>query len=59
MCISCTRTLNLCAHTCNHANTTTEAQGTTRKRDRSDPEGVDSEPGMCAYVTIQCHVTAN
>ena len=32
-------------------NTTTEAQGTGRKRGRSDPDGVDSELGnsTCSY----------
>ena len=29
--------------------TTTEPQGTGRKRGHSDPKGADSEPGKCSY----------
>ena len=32
--------------------TTTEPQGTGRKRGHSDPEGTDSEPGTC---TCKCN----
>jgi hypothetical protein len=33
-------------------NTTTEPQGTGRKRGHSDPEGADSEPGKCSYTLV-------
>ena len=32
--------------------TTTEPQGTGRKRGHSDPEGADSEPGKCSYQLV-------
>ena len=32
--------------------TTTEPQGTGRKRGHSDPEGADSEPGKCSYPLV-------
>ena len=31
--------------------TTTEPQGTGRKRGHSDPEGADSEPGKCQLIS--------
>ena len=37
--------------------TTTEPQGTGRKRGHSDPEGADSEPGKCQLISaahLQC-----
>jgi hypothetical protein len=32
--------------------TTTEPQGTGRKRGRGDGEGADSEPGKCSYPLL-------
>ena len=32
--------------------TTTEPQGTGRKRGHSDPEGADSEPGKCQLISV-------
>ena len=49
--IICHTAVQFSLYTCTD-NTTTEPQGTGRKRGRSDPEGVDSsEPGKCQLIS--------